>query len=221
MKNNFGLSSLVVLLLLFVTNSFADSWALPTEKTYCSENKKFCFKVVPKKLESQLSYFQDKVDGKENAGANKTQKENYCKGEFLAQNSKGKLEKKWTTKLVNEVSPVHTIISNDGKYIVTFDNWHSVGYGDNVVAIYSSEGKIIKNFGLNYFLTPNEVSNLPMSVSSIWWYGKRWIDENKKELVLEVVESEAAKKYFQVRFNLSDGKFLDEKNKTITAFNIF
>lgn len=215
MKNKVGLISLIVLLLLFVTNSFADTWGLPTPKEYCSDNKKFCFKVIPKKLESQLSYFQDKVDAKENAGANKTQKENYCKGIFYARNERGKLEKKWTAKLVNEVSPVNAIVSNDGKYIVTFDNWHSVGYGNDVVAIYSSTGELIKRFGLDYFLTQSDINNLPASVSSIWWYGKRWIDEKKKELVLEVVESEQDKKYFQIRFDLAEGKLLDEKRNRL------
>ena len=40
-------------------------------------------------------------------------------------------------------------------------------------------------------------------------------DEKKKELVLEVVESERDKKYFQVRFNLSDGNLLDEKRNRL------
>lgn len=65
----------------------ADSWALPTKEKYCSENKKYCLKVEPKELESQLSYFQDKVAEKDNAGAIKNVKDNFCKGTFF---SKGK-----------------------------------------------------------------------------------------------------------------------------------
>lgn len=215
MKKTINFLLLVFLSLLFSNTALADSWALPNEKEYCSENNKFCFKVIPKKLESQLNYFKDRVAGKENAGADKNTKENYCKGEFFERNEKGKLIKKWSKKLVNEVSPVSAIISNDGKYIVTFDNWHNVGYGDHVVAIYSSQGEVIKKFGLDYFLTKDDISQLPTSVSSIWWHGRHWIDEKKKELVLEVVESEKDKKYFQLRFDLSNGKLLDEKRNRL------
>lgn len=99
----------------------ADTWRLPETEKYCSENKKYCLKVEPKKLESQLSYFQDKVDDKDNAGADKNVKENYCKGTFLA---KGK--KVWKVQLDNEVAPVSALVSNNGDYVITFDNWHGV-----------------------------------------------------------------------------------------------
>lgn len=201
--------NLVVALLFILGLSFvvkADSWSLPTTKKYCSENKKYCLKVEPKKLESQLSYFQDKVDEKENAGADKSVKENYCKGTFY---SKGK--KLWNVQLDNEVSPVDALVSNDGSYVITFDNWHSVGYGDNVVAIYSGlTGSLIKKLGLSDFLTESDIYNLPASTSSIWWNGTHQIDYQKKQLILKVVKNSKKEEFFDVRIDLTNGAVLDE-----------
>jgi hypothetical protein len=185
----------------------ADSWALPTTEKYCSENKKYCLKVEPKKLESQLSYFQDKVKEKENAGAAKNVKENFCKGTFYA---KGK--KLWSVKLDNEVSPVSALVSNNGDYVITFDNWHGIGYGDNVVTIYdAANGNLIKKLGLSDFLTESDIYNLPHSVSSIQWNGEHKIDYGKKQLVLKVAKSGRNNPdYFDVRIDLTNGAVLDE-----------
>lgn len=163
-------------------------------------------KVEPKKLESQLSYFQDKVDEKENAGADKTSKENYCKGTFFA---KGK--KLWKVQLDNEVSPVSALVSDDGNYVITFDNWHGVGYGDNVVTIYNgTTGKLVKKLGLSDFLTESDIYNLPASVSSMHWHGTHHIDYEKKQLILKVVKPSKKDEFFDVHIDLTVGKVLDE-----------
>ena len=210
--------SLFTLNILFVTPAvtWADSWALPKERTVCSANNKYCLKVIPKKLTSQLDYFEDKVDEKENAGADNKIKNNKCRGIFYVRNANGKLQKRWEIDLVNEVSPVDILVSNEGEHVITFDNWHSVGYGDDVVAIYSaSNGKLIKNFGLSAFLTEQDISSLPRSISSIWWGGKHFLDPENQQLVLQVTKGKMTfdkdVEYFQVRVDLTDGKVIDEK----------
>ena len=207
---------------LFAISAKADSWALPKEETVCSKNNKYCFKVIPKKLESQLSYFQDKVDGKENAGANKKIKENYSKGIYYVRDETGILRERWRTKLVNEVAPVDVLVSDRGDYVVTFDNWHSVGYGDNVVVIYeASKGALIKKLGLSDFLTDSDIENLPRSISSIWWGENHSIDKEKKQLLLEVTKGKRSfaenADYFTVRIELSTGKVLDEKRDRLPS----
>ena len=211
-----NLFTLVLLTFVFVISAKADSWALPEKKTVCSENKKFCFKVIPKKLAGQLDYFEDKEAGKENAGADKREKENYAKGIFYARDKFGNLRERWKIKLVNEVSPVDILVSNEGDYVITFDNWHNVGYGNDVVVIYdAADGKLVKNLGLSDFLTDSDIENLPRTSSSIWWRGKHFIETPEKRLVLRVTKgrppSEKESNYFQVRVDLSTGSVLDEK----------
>jgi hypothetical protein len=206
-----------ILFLLFSASAvYADSWALPTEQTICSANKKYCLKITPKKLTSQLDYFSDKVDGKPDAGGDKKQEKNFCKGEFSARNDKGKMKTLWTIPLVNEVSPVDALISDNGDYVVTFDNWHSVGYGDDAVVIYrAADGGLVKKFALTDFLTESDFNELSRSVSSIWWQGGKHTIENGK-LVLKVAGpgndghgNDGA--YFPINIDLALGVPLDDK----------
>lgn len=99
---------------------------------------------------------------------------------------------------------------------MTFDNWHSVGYGDEVVVIYeTAKGSLVKKLGLSDFLTEGDIGILPASVSSINWGGDHSIDAEKNELHLKVTKarsiSEEKAGYFIVRIELSTGKVLDEK----------
>jgi hypothetical protein len=42
-------------------------------------------------------------------------------------------------------------------YVVTLDNWHEVGRGDNVVAIYGPDGKLVRQLALSDFLTQQQL----------------------------------------------------------------
>ena len=206
-----------LLLLLFGLHAVAnaDTWRLPEVEKYCSANKKYCLKVEPKKLESQLAYFKDKVDERDNAGAVKGLPDNCCKGTFFA---KGKTL--WNVRLDNEVAPVSALISDNGDYVITFDNWHGVGYGDNVVAIYSGKtGTLIKKLGLADFLTESDIYNLPESTSSIHWHGTHQIDYAKNELILKVVKPGKDEQFFDVHVNLQDGTVLDEIKDRIPSLH--
>lgn len=190
MKAKSSLNALMVLVcLVFVgsaTSAFGDTWKLPGKERYCSANKRYCVDVTPRKLESQLKYFQDKVDNKADAGAAKGVKDNHPSGTFYVK-SGGGYSRKATFPLVNEVSPVTALISDSGEYFITFDNWHSVGYGDDVVAIYRTTGTLIKKFGLEELLTEGDIESFPRSVSSMNWGGDHYLDNNLGLLVLKLV----------------------------------
>lgn len=171
----------------FAFTVFGDSWALPEPKKYYSANKEHYVEVIPKKLESQLKYFEDKVNKKVSPGSKEGDKDNYCKGILYRRAKNGTYQKVWSVPLSNEVAPVNAIVSNDGQYVITFDNWHMVGYGDNVVVIYGQDGKQINKLSLKDIFTDDEIIRLPRSVSSIYWGAKHYIDEKKGLLVLSVV----------------------------------
>src|SRR5262245_23102248 len=172
----------------FVCVVNADSWELPKKEKYYSPNKMFYLEVTPKRLESQLKYFKDKAERRENAGAVSEVKDNRAKGAFFVRRADGGYSKKLEFLLVNEVSPVSALVSSKGDYVVTFDNWHSVGYGDDVVVIYRSNGALIKKFSLESLLTEGDIETFPHSVSSIWWGGKHYLDPNGF-LVLKIVSN--------------------------------
>jgi hypothetical protein len=191
----------------------ADSWALPTPKKYYSENKQYYFEVIPRVLDSQLKYFEDKVAKREPAGSKPDVVDNYCKGIFYTQDKNGKYEKLWETRLSNDVAPVGALVSDGGEYVVTFDNWHSVGYGDDVVAIYGSGGTQVRKMSLSDIFPQNSAVKLPRSVSSIYWGGKHHIDEKNQQLVLRVVSKWSGSfqdepEFKEMRVDLRTGQFI-------------
>jgi hypothetical protein len=201
----------VIAVFAWSVHVFADSWALPEPKKYYSESKQYYIEIVPRKLESQLKYFQDKVDKKDQAGSRPGVTDNYCKGTLYKQTENGKFEKVWESRLSNDVAPVAALVSNSGEYVVTFDNWHSVGYGDDVVVIYGRLGKTIRKMALSDIVSPD--TRLPRSVSSIWWGGTHYIDEKKLHLVLKVVSRwnnsfDAEPEYKDIRFDLTNGELV-------------
>ena len=141
--------------------------------------------MMPKRLESQLAYFSDQVHGGANTGSADSSTANVARAELFRKRWIGtwRLVTRW--KLVNEVSPASALVADDGS-LVTFDNWHSVGYGDDVVAIYRPDGSLVRKFGLAAFLETGDIDQLDHSVSSIWWHGTHRINDSRRELVLQV-----------------------------------
>ena len=70
-------------------------------------------------------------------------------------------------ELPNPVAPVDALLSNTGS-LITFDNWHNVGYG-KVVVIYDARGAIVRAHDLEHLYPREKVGRVPMSVSSRWW----------------------------------------------------
>jgi TonB family protein len=205
----------------FIFSAHADTWRLPEKAKYYSPNKRYYLEVTPGKLESQLKYFEDKVDGRDNAGALKGVKDNRARGAFYSRSAGAGYSRKWKFPLVNEVSPVSAVVSGNGDYVVTFDNWHGAGYGDDVVVIYRSNGDLIKKFGLEDLLTEEDIETLPHSVSSIWWGGEHYIDEAHGLLVLRVVSNhkshwEDGVKFHELKIELATGRPLEPKRDLST-----
>jgi len=73
---------------MYVICGRADSWALPEPTKYYSSDKQYYIEILPRKLESQMKYFDDKVEGREPAGSAKGLKDNFCKGVFYKRNEK-------------------------------------------------------------------------------------------------------------------------------------
>src|SRR5687767_8944661 len=197
-------SSIVLLLLItFLSSSVhADSWALPVKKKYYSPDRKYCLEVIPKQLESQLSYFKGKAEGKTDAGTVKGLKDNRAKAIFYVNESIG-YSKKHEFPLVNEVSPVNAVVSTDGRYVVTFDNWHRVGYGDDVVVIYQSNGALVKKFGLADLFTESDIRSFVHTASSIWWGTGHYIDDKNEILHLKAGPEEAGR---EVTIEIATGR---------------
>lgn len=162
----------------------ADSWLPPSTETYLSEDGKWRLTVVPRGVVNPLIYFQDKAAGRANPGA-------VAGGQrqptgLMEHQVRGQWQAEWNAVLVNETGPVGAIVSPQGA-AVTFDNWHSVGFGDDVVVIYDGAGRKVRALALADFLPKGYVLALPRSVSSIWWGGGHGFSADGRLLILRVV----------------------------------
>jgi hypothetical protein len=75
-------------------------------------------------------------------------------------------------QLSNLLAPVAVLVTNNARYIVTFDDWGYLGSGRNVVVVYDSNGKCLKSWSLSDIFTEDEIRTFTQTASSTWWRGK-------------------------------------------------
>lgn len=200
----------IMLASLGVTAAQADSWIMPTTKKTLSDNGAYRVTIIPRDLQSQLDYFEDAVDGRDNPGQKAGSTQTKATAFLEHKGSDGKWDEIWRKPLVNDVAPVSALVSSDGKYVITFDNWHSVGYGDDVIAIYGADGALIRKHSLEDILPRYYVAAFPTSVSSRWWSGDKKLLANQATLQMDIVfpngemDRDAAR-YVKLNYDLANG----------------
>lgn len=89
------------------------------------------------------------------------------RGEFYLRQNDRSYKRTADILLPNPVAPVEALLSNSGS-LITFDNWHNMGYGKAVV-IYNAKGGIVRAYDLEQLFTRGQIDRMPTSVSSRWW----------------------------------------------------
>lgn len=177
----------LVALALFPAWAGADDWMQPTTETTVSASGQYRVTVVPRPHAGPLARVERLM-------------------------SPGQWESVWHEALVNAVAPVSVLLADDASYLVTFDNWASVGYGEDVVVIYDRGGKLVRKLSLEQILPPERLRLVPMSVSSRWWGGKHRLVDGDRVLELQVFKSRrdpgASPEFAPMRIRLSDGELI-------------
>ena len=200
---------LLALLACWAAPSNADSWLPAEPKIYVSPDQTYRVRIDPRPITSPLAYFSDKVKGREPAGAPKGHKDSKATATIEHLENAGQWIRIWSGNLSNQVAPVDALIADGGKYLVTFDNWHSMGYGQNVVAIYDGHGQLIRALALSDIVSADHIAALQHSVSSIQWRGEPHLTPEGL-LVIPIVVPDAQDEskeetYLDAVLRLSDG----------------
>lgn len=171
---------LVVLAASLGAAAQADSWVDPAREVYHSANKQYRLTVDPAPEEEVDAYYEaDDEDRK-----------------ALRPNAIGRLERKlqndtwetvWDEPLLNEVAPTHALVSDDGRYVITFDNWYSTGHGENVVVIYRADGSLVRSMELTDLVPDYYKGLLDHTVSSVLWKKGEGFTSNSKLLFVDVL----------------------------------
>ncbi len=181
----------------------------PRTEVYYAKDKRSRLTVTPRDISSPLDYFQDKEKGKEPAGQRPGSAQAFASGVLERQRADGRWAAVWTRHLVSKVAPVRALVANGGSYAVTFDNWHSMGYGENVVVIYGPRGELVRSLKLSDFLPEYYIEALPRTVSSMLWSGEHSISDGDGMLVLRIVvpsERDEGEHYVERRIRLATGQ---------------
>ena len=69
--------------------------------------------------------------------------------------------------LINNHAPVRVFVSDSGKYVVTMDEWHSVG--ELPVVVYGQRGELIRVHSTDSLGLKHDVLQITITASSYWW----------------------------------------------------
>jgi hypothetical protein len=170
---------------LSVFQAKADVWDTPKTKFYYSENKVFVLKVVPTYIPEK--YYEWRF-------AKQSKKKKFSQSDTTIVHGYAVLFKIivndsniiWKRQLINRICPVSACVSNDGKHVITCDNWYNMGYGDDVLVIYNEFGDLTKRYKLED-ISPFPINDYEMSITSLHWNcGNKFLDNEKFEICFYV-----------------------------------
>ncbi|SDY88896.1 hypothetical protein [Hymenobacter psychrophilus] len=164
---------LFLLGLLSAQVATADSWELPKTTRYHSPDSSWFVEVVPLHIPAKYyAYHGTKPRRRHKFTAADTVIIPCHATMFRLQGSD--TIKVWEKQLINRIAPVSALVSTNGRYLVTVDNWSSMGYGVDVLAVYDVQGNLLKRYALEDF-SPFPINTYWRSISSLWWNcGVEW-----------------------------------------------
>ncbi|KGQ19298.1 hypothetical protein LF41_2946 [Lysobacter dokdonensis DS-58] len=193
--------------------AFADSWAPARTTQYVSADGDWRLTVEPRDIAGPLEYFQDAAAGKDTPGGVPGSKQTSAVG-TMEHRVGTTWQKVWREKLRNDVAPVEAI-ALPGGVAMTLDNWHSMGFGKDVVVLYDAKGAVTASYALDDFLPKDYVRALPRTVSSLHWRGKATaLPDGKRVSIAVLVPSEEGSpfaedaRFVPVVFDLAAGRVI-------------
>lgn len=193
-------------ILLFISLAFSfsfDSWKWPEVRDYYSADSTFMVRVIPANIPEYL-YHRPGCKRK----LNQLEKEDTTyipsQAQLFQITESADTLLVWKEKLINYVAPRKVIISNDGRYMVTIDNWASLGGGLDVFVVYDGKtGMLLNRYALDDF-SPFPINQYMMTISSIWWSCDNYFEENNRINICAQNENEERK---WVQYNPQDSSF--------------
>ena len=88
-------------------------------------------------------------------------------------------------------------MANDGKSVVTFDDWGFRG-GNHTVVIYGENGVLIQDFKLED-ISAFSIEQYPRSISSIFWGYGEYLDNDRVEIYFKNEYGEEKQKIFNIK----------------------
>lgn len=123
----------------------------------------------------------------------------------------------WREKLLNVVAPAKCIVSDDGKYVATFDSWHpTLNDGKNVMVVYDSSGIAIVNYSLN------QISPHLVDASGSCFPGNHWRKETvfSNDSSITITSSDKYDQIHKVKYDIIRQRFHNAFSISETEANV-
>lgn len=133
----------------------ADDWPSPQIREVFSASREWFVRVTPGSSLGETVGFAGAARGK------------HATAEFYRRAPDRSYRLSTEITLANPVAPVLFLVTERG-YLVTFDNWHNMGYGKAIVS-YAPDGRLVRAAELREIFSAAEIAGFRTSVSSIWW----------------------------------------------------
>jgi hypothetical protein len=91
-----------------------------------------------------------------------------CKGTLTERSADGRSVKRWERPLVNDAAPVKALVRDDGRFVVTLDEFRRGG-ARNALVIYGERGQLLRHFLLTDLLGKSDWRNVRASKRSVEW----------------------------------------------------
>ena len=100
----------------------------------------------------------------------------------------GRTRKMWRGKLANDVAPMHVMIRNDGRFVVTLDE-HQRGGAAHALVIYDQRGRILRQFDLRELLSGDDWKHVKIRRRAVEWLpgAKFMFAEKRPEFVIQLI----------------------------------
>lgn len=159
--------ALILLAAWWPSLMLADKWPAPEIRDYYSADSSYFVRIFPLTVPAKYYKWQQASPKKKRHFRAKDTVLVPCCA-MLYERTKTTPRLVWKQNLVNQVAPVEAVVSNDSRYVVTFDNHHSMGYGEDVMVVYDYQGSLLKQYSLEQ-ISPFPVNRYVASRSSLWW----------------------------------------------------
>ncbi|MEM6476487.1 MAG: hypothetical protein AAF687_10005 [Pseudomonadota bacterium] len=179
----------------------ADVWPDPEKEITFSANKEYRLTVYPAPEKEVEAYFREEGAKRPNATARLQRK-----------SPRGGWKTVWKKPLLNEIAPTDALVADDGRYVVTFDNWYSTGHGENVVVIYGADGSVVRSMKLTDIVPEFYMATLSHSVSSVDWREDEGLNADGETIFIDIYRpgqshfSSSDNKTLRFTIDLSDGR---------------
>ncbi len=191
-----------LILVLLISNTicaFADFWKSPEIILVYSQNRKYLLKVYPTKYPDNFWTYKYQRQLKKGIVKDSTIP---CYG-VLYRISNSDTTEIWNRPFINSVSPVNVVVANNGKSVVTIDDWYNAG-SKHTLVVYGEGGELIEDFTLDD-ITPFPLEQYSRSISSIHWAGSgkdvnvQYLDNDRITISFRNAKNEERKRIFNIK----------------------